>query len=314
MIASLPLRTLLLTAAAFTAAGQAPREAAGARAETFLARKQFAAALAEAEVIHRTAPDDLTGYQLMAAAQIELGDYDEAEQQLQWMLDLRIGKSDSRGWILLARWREATGDLEGALDAVNQSFTRLAPGQDREREMVTAYAARLLCLAGKTALAEQTIVRYATAANAAPDTLETLARLRLAQDRRSEAIDALRRLVAAAPDPRHLYLLAEATHSASDYAVFEQAARAVTANPDNANRELARYYAGPGKQPAKALEVARRESELRHDIFTLDALAVALFANQKTAEAREVMQRVLAVGTRHPEILADAARLGIKTQ
>jgi len=303
---------LALGAIVSQAADPVPLEDRKARARTLLARMDFVAALEEAAAINRAAPDDISGYQLMAAAQLGLGDYADAEKQIQWMLDLRIGKADSPGWMLVARFRETTGDVEGALEAVNLAFTRLVPGQDREQQEIAAYAAQLLCKAGKPGLADQTIARFAAAADAAPETLEAMAEVRLAQGRRQEAIGILRRLTADTPRPRLLYVLAEASGAAADYAVFERAALAVTANPDNANRELALYYAIPGKQPAKALEVARRESLRRHDILTLDALAVALFANHQKAEARTVMERVLAVGARHPVILRHAALIGIR--
>lgn len=303
---------------AWQAAGQSSPEAISSpdamktRAETLLAQMDYRGALSQAEALNHAVPDEIAGYQLMAAAQLELGDYADAEKQLQWMLDMRIGKADSRGWMLVARFREVTGDIEGALDAVNLAFTRLSPGQEREQQAAAAYAAHLLCLTGKAALAEQPITRFAAAPDAAPGTLEALAETRRAQGRRPEAIEILRRLVITAPHPRLLYLLAETTGATADYTAFEEAARAVTANADNANRELALYYAGPGKQPAKALEVARRESLRRHDILTLDALAVALHETRHTAEARDVMERVLAVGTTRPEILAHAARMGIR--
>jgi predicted Zn-dependent protease len=295
------------------AIGQSQREALKARAQTLLAQMEFGRALAEAQAFNRAMPDDIAGYQLMAAAQIELGDYADAEKQIQWMLDLRIGKADSTGWLLVARFREATGDVDGALEAVSLAGARLQPGQDGERETLAAYAARLLCFDGKPAVAEQALGRFASTPAAAADTLQALAEVRLAQGRRAEAVEILRRLAASGPSQPHLlYMLAEATNAASDYTAFERAALAVTGNADNANRELALYYAGSGKQPAKALEVARRESLRRHDILTLDALAVALFANHQKSEAHDVMQRVLAVGTRRPEILRHAARIGIK--
>jgi tetratricopeptide (TPR) repeat protein len=139
---------------------------------------------------------------------------------------------------------------------------------------------------------------------------DTLARVRLAQGRRAEAVRLLRDLVKTAPQPRHLYLLAEATGETADAEAFEKAALACSSSPDNANRELALYYAERAAQPARALEIARRESRRRHDPYTLDALAVALFAAGATREARSAMDRVVAAGTKDPLILQHAARIG----
>src|SRR5204863_7553792 len=140
-----------------------------------------------------------------------------------------------------------------------------------------------------------------------PAALETAARISRARHDRAEAVRILRNLTDHNPHPRYLYLLAEATGAPADYAAFEQAVRRVAESPDNANRELALYCAGRGRKAAEALEIARGEATRRHDVFTLDALAVALFANHKTDEARATMQRVLALGAREPELLQHAA-------
>jgi len=141
-----------------------------------------------------------------------------------------------------------------------------------------------------------------------------VARLRLAQHRTAEAIGILRGLARPGAHPRLLYRLAEATGDPADYAAFERAARGWMDRPDSANRELALYYAGPGKRPAEAAEAARLEYARRRDVFTLDALAVALQANGKPAEARTFMQQALAAGTRDSEILKHAAGIGAKPE
>jgi Flp pilus assembly protein TadD len=204
------MRTALLLALATlvgAAAGQTPLELHKAKAGMLLAQMDFAGALSEAQAANRASPDDVAAYQLMAAAQIELGDYAEAEKQLQWMLDLRIGKADAAGWLLVARFREATGDLDGALEAVNLGFAR-APPDGPEREALAAYAARLLCSSGKLDLAERTIEPVAAGPSAPAAVLESLARLRMAQGRAAEANRVLRQLIERAPHPRYLYLLA----------------------------------------------------------------------------------------------------------
>ena len=275
----------------------------------------FRTALAEAKKLNQRAPDEMIGYQLIATSELALGLYSEAEKSIQWMLDLKIGKADSSGWLLVAQFREATGDYDGALEAVNQSFTRLVQGQDAEARKLLSYSARLQLLAGKLTRAEAAATE-ALKTVAAGDTsaTETLARVRLAQKRPEEALLMLRERSAVNPNPRLLYLIAEASESQADYAAFEKAALRDTLKPDQANRELVMYLAGKGARPAQALQIARKEAERKGDVYTQDALALALFANGETAAAQKLMKAVLAVGTQDPEILAHAARVGVKAE
>jgi len=113
-------------------------------------------------------------------------------------------------------------------------------------------------------------------------------------------------------NPRLLYVLAEDSGAAADYSACEKAASRSASSPGNANRELALYLAGKGGDPAKAVQVARKEAERKGDVHTNDALAVALFANGEIDEARRLMKAGLAVGTQDPEILAHASKLAVK--
>jgi predicted Zn-dependent protease len=300
---------LLASAAALLASDPASFDARKNNVRALLLREDYQAALAGAEAIHREWADDIAAYELMAAAHLGLGDYSAAEADLQWMLDLRLGKADIAGWRLLARFREETGDLDGALDAINLAYALLAPGQDGEGRALLAQAGRLQFLAGRADLAERALQAALSGGTRDPEALETLARLRLSQVRREEAVGILRELATVSPHPHTLYLLAQATRNPDDYAAFERAARS-----GDDSRELALYLAGPGKRPAEALTLARRAADRRQDCYTLDALAVALSASGKDAEARTVMARALRSGTRDPEILAHAGRLGVKPE
>ena len=282
---------------------------------TLLDEGNFRAALVDAKKLNKKAPDEIIGYQLVAAAELALGLYNDAEKSIQWMLDLKIGKTDSSGWMLVARFREATGDFDGALEAVNQSFSRLVQGQDAEARRLLSYSARLQLLAGKLNWAEAA-AKEALKTASADDTsaAETLARVRLAQKRPEEAVASLRQLAAVNPNPRLLYLLAQSSGLSDDYAAFEKSALSHATKPTHANRELALYLAGKGAKPAQAVQIARKEAERKGDVHTQDALAMALFSNGEAAEARTIMQAVLAVGTQDPEILAHAAKLGVKAE
>ena len=135
--------------------------------------------------------------------------------------------------------------------------------------------------------------------------LEELAEVRLAQHRYSEAVELLEKRNQSFPSPSSHFLAARALEHAGRpaeadkmYAEFERAARAQIALPDNANLELIAYYAEHARQPQEALRIARLEMESRHDVWTLDAYAWALYANGQYAEAGQQIEKALAVGTR----------------
>jgi predicted Zn-dependent protease len=301
---------LLLCAIAALADSPTAFEANKSAAVALLGRQDFGAALERAKALNRERPDDVDGYQLLAAAYLGLGDYSEAEKAVQWMVDLRIGKADAGGWMMVAHFREVTGDIDGAMDAVNLAFGRLGPTAGQERRALQIYSARLQQVAGKLNLADRLLSDLLAEDPGDEAAAEVLAAVRIAQHRRSDAIQILRRIARPGAHPRTFYRLAEATGDPGDYAAFERSAREKISSPDNANRELALYYAGAGKRPDEAERVARLEAGRRHDVFTMDALAMALHAAGKASEAQAAMTRVLA----DPEILAHAAEIGVKTE
>ena len=72
----------------------------GLKAKTWLllGRHQFTEALELAKRLNRWAPDDLQVYGFLVDANVELGNYADAENAAQWMLDLRPGNSPGRSW------------------------------------------------------------------------------------------------------------------------------------------------------------------------------------------------------------------------
>jgi Tfp pilus assembly protein PilF len=82
---------------------------------------------------------------------------------------------------------------------------------------------------------------------------------------------------------------------------------------DNSNHELIFYYADYAREPAKALEVARREFGRRHDVFTLDSYAWALYVNGQYPEARKQIETALAVGIRDAKMFRHAGEIALKS-
>jgi hypothetical protein len=73
-------------------------------------------------------------------------------------------------------------------------------------------------------------------------------------------------------------------------------------NPDNANRELALYYADYAGKAGEAVRVMEGEMGRRRDVATLDTYAWALFKAGRRDEAQRLSAEALAVGTLEPTI------------
>ena len=69
------------------------------------------------------------------------------------------------------------------------------------------------------------------------------------------------------------------------------------------NRELSAFYADHDIHPKEALELARKEFEVRHDIYTWDNLAWALYRNNRQQEAAAAMKEALSLDTKDALLL-----------
>jgi tetratricopeptide (TPR) repeat protein len=149
--------------------------------------------------------------------------------------------------------------------------------------------------------------------------LGNLAKVRIQQKRYDEAVRLLKQRYDAAPHAENLFDLAQALQLAGKtdeankaFAEFEQKSLLETNRGDNSNHELIFYYADYAKEPVKALEVAQREFTRRHDVFTLDSYAWALYANGQYVEARKQIETALAVGIRDAKIFRHAGEIALK--
>jgi tetratricopeptide (TPR) repeat protein len=289
-------------------------EALKARAWVLLGRHRFADALALATTLNARTPDDVMVYGLLTDAHVELGNYEQAEEACQWMLDLRPGNVPAL--TRAAHLRELFGDIEGAIELMTAAFTRTAASEVENRAWLLTQLSHLALLSSTPGEAE----RLAQEALALlPDyhyALAQLARVRTRQGRLADAATLLERRLAVAPHPENRFELARAlVHAGASaraeplFAQFERDALAEADGWDNANRELVAYYLDHAHRPADALRIAASEATRRQDVYTLTAWASALHANGRERQARELLARVIAVGTKDPDILARAATI-----
>lgn len=284
------------------------------RIAILLARHQYTQALEAAKDLNHRVPDDIPVWGMLADANMELGNYTEAEKDVQWMLDLRPGNAPA--FMEAARLRAVFGDVEGALDFMGETLRRASENEVEEQAFLLTESAHLQLLAGNTKSAGDML---AQALKLFPDyhqALFTLAQLRTGEANYSEAVTLLTRRNQALQSSASLYDLAEALERSGQkqaaeaaFETFETRANSESGNPYNANRELVFYYADHRNNAAKALAVAQREHAARHDVHTQDAYAWALYRNHQFAEAKKQLDLALAVGVSEPQLFCHAGRI-----
>jgi tetratricopeptide (TPR) repeat protein len=289
-------------------------EAMKASAWALLGLHRFAEALSVAEKINRQVPDDVQVYGFIADASIELGNYEAAENAAQWMLDLRPGNVPglTRGAYL----RELYGDIDGALDFMQQAFQRIQAQEVEDRAWVLTHIAHLRLLKGEIDVADRVLKNALTIFPNYHYALGKLAKVRMVQNRHEDAVKLMRKRYEVAPHPENLFEVAvaliKAGRTAEARAVFtdfEESARKEMNGPDNANRELIFYYLDDGNNAKEALRIASQEIRIRKDVHTIDAYAWALHRAGKTQEAGAEIEKAVAVGVRDPQILQHASTI-----
>ena len=146
--------------------------------------------------------------------------------------------------------------------------------------------------------------------------LAGLAKVRAAQGKLEESIQLYQRSIAIIPFPVYVAELGDvykkmgrANEAQQQYDLVEYIGHLSKLNQVLANRELALFYADQGIKLPEALELARKELEVRHDIYTWDTLAWVLYKNGRFQEAAEAINKALALHTNDPLLLFHAGMI-----
>jgi tetratricopeptide (TPR) repeat protein len=286
-----------------------PDPATAARATTDLAvvqmaRHQFREALATARQALGLAPGELNAHGLIGDALIELGEYDQAEAAYEKMRGLRGPfYPHSR----LAALRFLKGDPAGAIDDMGRAVEAAIAGNQLKENVAWARfrLGSLLFATGDLAragAAQQEALAYYPGYHRA---LAGLAQVRAAEGRHPEAIELYRKALGVIPLPDYAAGLGDvyakmgrAAEARKQYDLVEYIGRLNAANKVLYNRELALFYLDHDMKPAEALELARKELDVRRDIYTHDVLAWALYRNGRPAEALAHVTEALRLQTR----------------
>src|SRR5208282_1517062 len=286
------------------------------RISILLGEHQYPAALEAAKALNKRVPDDVMVYGLLTDANVELGNYKDAEIAAQWMLNLRPGNLPAL--TRAAHLRELFGETEGAYELLELAYQSTAPTESGERARILTQMGHLR-LASSSDAAEKLFQQALTSLPGYPSALGGLAQVRILQKRYAEAVILLQRRYQAGLLAANLYDLAEALQLAGRdgearhaFAEFESKSLLESNKKQNSDHELVFYYADHAQQPAKALKVAQQESAWRRDVYTLDAYAWALHVNGQDSEASKQIETALAVGIRDSKFLMHAGEIALQ--
>lgn len=146
--------------------------------------------------------------------------------------------------------------------------------------------------------------------------LAGLGKVRASQGKYDDAANLYRQAIAAVPYPElaaalgDIYQkLGQQEDAGKQYALVEFIGHLSQINQQIHNRDLALFYADHDLKLDQSLILARRELEVRRDIYTWDVLAWSLYKNEKPREAADAILHALEQGTKDPLLFFHAGMI-----
>jgi tetratricopeptide (TPR) repeat protein len=264
-----------------------------------LARHDFADALEWGERARAVNPLNAQVFGIIGDAQTELGQYDQAAQSIQQMVDIR---PDINSYTRVSYQRELRGDMNGAVEAMTQAVRSSNPNSEATWWTIVQLG-NLHFNRGDLVQAKAV---YEGALAVAPDYRPAqagLARIQAAQGDIQGAIAAYEQLVAVLPMPEYVIQLGELYEvdgqrdaAQKQYDLVRTIQKLNQSAGMNVDLELALFEADHG-DPQIALEQARRAYAKQPNVHSADVLAWALYHAGQPAEARQWSEKALALGT-----------------
>jgi tetratricopeptide (TPR) repeat protein len=263
---------------------------------------------------------NLAAFAIEGDAYTDMGDYDEAAAAYKAVQTLGRAisapatlsyMSDSR----VAYLRFLHGDSVGAIELMKSAIAA-ARQTDMPRENLAWLYFELGERYFQTGDLANAALSYQSGIAADPNhyrSLGGLAKVRAAQANFEESIHLYQRSISILPFPVYIEELGDVYRkigkdkdAQQQYDLVEYIGHLSELNRVLANRELALFYADRGVKLPEALDLARNEFEVRHDIYTWDTLAWVLYKNRRFQEASDAMAKATALHTNDPLLLFHA--------
>jgi pentatricopeptide repeat protein len=248
------------------------------------------------------APDSIGAFPILVDALVELGRYGDAERVLQRMVDL---KPNLPAYARVSYFRELTGDLEGAAEALRLAIAAGGPVPEN-----VAYVQSLLGSLelgrGRLAAARRAYVAALMAVPGYAPAVAGRARLAARSGDLRGAIARWRSLVARLPLPEYVIGLGEAELAAgngrsgrADLALVRVQERLLADAGVNTDVELAIYEADHGDR-RRAVRLARTAWASTPSVRSADALGWALTRSGRPRAGLRWARRALRLGSLDP--------------
>lgn len=281
-------------------------------ATVYYAEHRFAEAAKEAQAGLALAPSALQGYATLGDAHLEMGDYQQAKEIYSHLQQPSAPDTFPTRASYLSATRKAGLDwIRGQTsDAIAELQDAAAKGKaihlPAENLAWTHFMlAEQLLQAGDLDKAESEVARSLGSYAHYHRALAEMGKIRAAQGRFAEAIQYYTQAIGIIPLPMYAASLGDVyarigdkTNAEKQYSLVEYIGKISALNKQVFNRELAMFYADHDRELPKSLELANKELEVRHDVYTYDALAWALSKNGRTPEAAQAMDKALQMGTK----------------
>jgi len=288
-----------------------------------MAEHRFGDALAWAQNAIALGSGDPSPWAIAGDALADMGDYAGAAEAYS-KLQRSQGSEGERRAISYEResrmsfLRLIAADTQGAIQLMSSALnTSMETHMPAENIAWSQYQlGEELLQTGKIAAAERA---YLAALDEYPGYYRALAglgKVRAAQGRYSDAADLLEKAFTVVPYPEYAAALGDIyqkigqpEEAQKQYELVDFIGHLSEVNQQIHNRDLALFYADHELKLEQSLTLARKELEVRRDVYTWDVLAWSLFKNGKFDEAAGAIEDALAQGTPDPMIFFHAGMI-----
>jgi tetratricopeptide (TPR) repeat protein len=280
-------------------------------AEVCMGEHRFSDAVAYAQKALALGSGDLSSFAIVGDANADMGEYERAAVAYS-RLDVsgesaaqprNVYVRDSRTSYL----KFVSGDTAGAIRLMQSAVAAGTEARLPAENLAWLYyeLGEYEFQAGDIAAANDA---YLAALNIHPGdyrALGGLGKLRGNQGRYAEAIKLYQAAIAVVPMPTYVAELGDLytkagnpAEASKQYQLVQYIGLLGHINQVLHNRDLALFYADHDIKLDESLALAHKEFEVRHDIYTWDALAWALYKNGKYQEASDAIENALRPGAR----------------